>query len=86
MSFLQRSPETRKKEKEALLISMARQIGMFSVRLPDGQFGSELINGLELETQTFPTGILQLQWVSREVYFSKFVLFDKRKGGSLDLK
>ena len=65
---------------------MARQIGMFSVRLPDGQFGSELINGLELETQTFPTGILQLQWVSREVYFSKFVLFDKRKGGSLDLK
>lgn len=38
---------------------MARQIGMFSVRFPDGQFGSELINGPEMGTQTFPTGLFQ---------------------------
>ena len=65
---------------------MTRQIGMLSVRFPDGQFGSELINGPEIEPQTLLTGILQPQCVSREVYFSKFALFDKRQGGSLNLK
>lgn len=64
----------------------ARPVGMCHVKFPDGQFGSELINGPEIEPQTLPTGILQPQRVSREVYFPKFALFDKRKGGSLNLK
>lgn len=59
---------------------------MCSDRFPDGQFGSELRCGPELEPQMFPTGGLQPLCVSGEVYFQRFVLFDKRKGSFLNQK
>ena len=48
---------------------MVRQVGMRSGRFPDGQFGSELRSGPELEPQMFPTGGLQPLCISGEVYF-----------------
>lgn len=53
---------------------MSGQVRMCSVRFADGQFGSELRNGSEIEAQAFPTGGLQPLCVRGGVFLEVCVI------------